>query len=89
MREVQREPSLALDGGEDGLRFYRAILTRWLPLLASGGFCAVEVGDGQAQAVAQQMENAGLERVVLLRDYGGIQRGVAGFRPKEETEGAR
>lgn len=89
MREVQREPSLALDGGEDGLRFYRAILTRWLPLLASGGFCAVEVGAGQAQAVAQQMENAGLERVVLLRDYGGIQRVVAGFRPKEETEGAR
>lgn len=81
MREVRREPAMALDGGGDGLCFYRAILARWLPLLSPGGFCAVEVGVSQAEDVAELMRRAGLERREIVRDYGGIQRVVAGFLP--------
>lgn len=81
MREVRREPAMALDGGGDGLCFYRAILARWLPLLSPGGFCAVEVGLSQAEDVAELMRRAGLERREIVRDYGGIQRVVAGFLP--------
>lgn len=47
-REVRREPSMALDGGADGLDFYRAILKRWLRFLRPGGMIAVECGLGQA-----------------------------------------
>lgn len=81
MREVQREPRLALDGGEDGLRFYRAIVRDWVGKLAPGGFCAVEVGIGQAEPVAALFRGAGLENVETRRDLGGVNRVVLGVRP--------
>lgn len=46
MREVRREPRMALDGG-DGLVFYRVIARVWAAKLCPGGFCAVEVGAGR------------------------------------------
>ena len=45
------EPHLALDGGEDGLDFYRAISEKWKAALAPGGRLYFEVGIGQADAV--------------------------------------
>lgn len=59
MREVRREPRMALDGG-DGLVFYRVIARVWAAKLCPGGFCAVEVGAGQAAAVAALFEEVGL-----------------------------
>ncbi len=79
-REVRREPRMALDGG-DGLRFYRVIADAWLPKLVPGGFVAVEVGIGQAEAVAELFAQAGLKDVGILPDYAGIGRVVLGFRP--------
>lgn len=81
-REVQREPRMALDGG-DGLRFYRAIAKDWVPKLAPGGLAAVEVGMGQAEAVAALFANAGLGDVRIVPDYAGIGRVVLGVRPAE------
>ena len=81
MREVRREPVMALDGGEDGLRFYKSIAADWIPKLYPGGFCAVEVGIGQAAAVAALFEQAGLTRLEIYRDLAGIDRVVAGFLP--------
>lgn len=78
MREVRHEPRMALNGG-DGLKFYRSILSSWTNKLRSGGFCAVEVGIGQASAVAAMMEAAGLRDVDIRRDYGEIERVVAGM----------
>ena len=78
-REVQREPRMALDGG-DGLVFYRALAASWLDKLRAGGFCAVEVGCGQAAAVAALWEKAGLVRLEILRDLGGVERVVIGWR---------
>lgn len=75
-REVQHEPSMALDGGEDGLRFYRVIAERWTKLLCSGGFVAVEIGIGQESDVMHLFESAGLTDIGFLRDYSDIPRVV-------------
>lgn len=79
MREVQHEPRMALDGG-DGLQFYRAIARDWILKLCSGGFCAVEVGQGQADEVAALWREAGLHAIEVFRDYGGIDLVVMGYR---------
>ena len=80
MPEVRREPRMALDGG-DGLRFYREIARIWVSRLRPGGFCAVEVGVGQAADVAALFRAAGLDAITVRRDLDGIERVVAGFRP--------
>lgn len=77
MREVQREPRMALDGDADGLTFYRAIAERWLPKLRDGGVCAVEVGIGQAAQVAALFAAAGLADIRIIRDLGGVERVVS------------
>lgn len=80
MREVQREPRMALDGDADGLKFYRAIVQNWCPKLRDGGFCAVEVGIGQAQDVAALFTAVGLSDVGVIRDLGGVERVVFGTK---------
>lgn len=80
-REVLREPTMALDGAEDGLRFYRAIAQMWTAKLAPGGFCAVEVGFDQAPAVMKLFREAGLERLRAVPDLAGIDRVVLGYAP--------
>jgi len=71
-REVQQEPALALDGGEDGLDFYRGIAKHWLPRLAPGGMLAMECGEGQADTIAAIF---GCE-TEILRDFNEIARVV-------------
>ena len=78
MREVQHEPTMALDGSADGLQFYRAIATEWVPHLKSGGLCAVEIGFDQAQSVATIFEKAGLLHVQIFHDYADLPRVVIG-----------
>ncbi len=80
MREVQNEPSMALDGGEDGLRFYRAICTHWVPKLKAGGLCAVEIGFDQGEQVYHLFGKSGLEACRIIKDYGGNDRVVLGYR---------
>ena len=79
--EVQKEPRSALDGGEDGLLFYRAIAKLWIPRILPGGVCAVEIGEGQGEAVSALFRRAGLREISVLRDFNGLERVVAGFRP--------
>lgn len=83
MREVQHEPRLALDGGADGLTFYRAILTAWAPKLKAGGLLAVEIGFDQGEAVNRLFGEAGLCNTRVIKDYGGNNRLVLGYRAKE------
>lgn len=78
--EVQSEPQSALDGGTDGLLFYRAIASLWLPRLKRGGTTAVEVGEGQAAEVAALFESAGLGQMEILTDFNSIERVVSGIR---------
>lgn len=77
-REVQREPRMALDGAEDGYRFYRAIAEQWLPKLSPDGFVAVEVGIGQAQTVAELFRQHGMTHTTVHPDFSGIDRVVIG-----------
>ena len=79
--EVQKEPSLALDGGEDGLLFYRAIATLWAPLVRPGGVVAVEIGETQGAAVAELFAQAGLEDIQVAQDWSGLDRVVSGRSP--------
>ncbi len=78
--EVQREPALALDGGEDGLDFYRAIAWHWVPLLRPGGLLALEIGETQAQAVWRLLESQGLEELRVYKDWAGLDRALVGAR---------
>lgn len=70
------EPILALDGGGDGLYYYRR-LTDNLPL-KSGGFIAVEIGYDQGEEVKNLFENAGLIDVQIYKDLSGLDRVVIG-----------
>ena len=77
MPEVARfEPPLALDGGMDGLVAYRAIAASLGGLLAPGGTVLFEVGAGQATAVAELLDVAGLTPGPPWKDLGGVARVV-------------
>ena len=76
-KEVLREPACALDGGEDGLVFYRAISDRWLPLVKPGGLLIVECGEDQAEDVKSIFAAASDGEVYTLDDFAGIHRAVA------------
>lgn len=68
------EPVAALDGGEDGLRYYRDILNPSAGYLKDGGCLLVETGAGQAQAVLEIAEATGLRCEAVIKDYAGIER---------------
>ena len=74
------EPRLALDGGPDGLAFYRRIVSEAPELLAPQGVLAVEVGAGEAEDVARLFASAGFTAVETTRDLARIERVVAGRR---------
>lgn len=75
-KEVLSEPRMALDGGSDGLMFYRAIAENWAKFLCRGGYLCVEVGIGQALAVADMFKASGLDNIEVIRDLSGIDRVV-------------
>lgn len=72
------EPHLALDGGEDGLDFYRAIVEKWTDALVPGGRLYFEVGIGQADSVLRIMRARGYGDIQIVKDPGGIPRVVFG-----------
>ncbi len=72
------EPHLALDGGEDGLDFYRAISEKWKAALAPGGRLYFEVGIGQADSVLRIMRAQGFGDIQIVKDLHDIPRVVFG-----------
>ena len=72
------EPHLALDGGADGLDFYRAICEKWTSALAPGGRLYFEVGAGQADAVLRIMRTQGFGDIQVVKDHHEIPRVVYG-----------
>jgi release factor glutamine methyltransferase len=77
-KEVRNyEPVIALDGGEDGLVFYRRLVSQAPPFLREGGWLLLEVGQGQAERVAEQIrENGTFLEPQILPDLAGIERVV-------------
>jgi release factor glutamine methyltransferase len=72
------EPALALFAGADGLDCYRALIPAAKGLLKNSGTLLVEVGVGQAAAVAELFAVAGYAEIFTNRDLAGIERVVAG-----------
>jgi release factor glutamine methyltransferase len=68
------EPLTALDGGEDGLRFFREIAQGASGFLISGGWLLLEMGQGQAAQVAAILQEQGFMHMDLIPDYAGIKR---------------
>ena len=72
------EPRMALDGGKDGLDFYRSIAFRWKKLLRASGHLVFEVGETQAEQVMHILRLAGFRGIGSEKDTAGIQRVVYG-----------
>ena len=72
------EPHMALDGGEDGLDYYRAIAGKWKSALRLGGTLIFEVGLGQSSAVEDILSRSGYEDIKVLPDTQNILRVVEG-----------
>lgn len=82
-REVRQEPAMALDGGTDGLDFYRSVCRLWRDVLHTGSRLAFEVGIGQADDVLRLMRSEGFGELEILPDPAGIPRVVTGLRYRE------
>jgi len=80
------EPHLALDGGADGLVFYRRITSIAPVLLTSGGCLLYEVGHTQAQTVSALMEND-FKNIEIIRDLCGIERVIYGIIMQKTPNG--
>lgn len=76
------EPKIALDGGQDGLDFYRRIVKESEDYLKPKGLLAFEVGFDQAQEVKKIME-ASYEDIKVIKDLAGIERVVTGILSKQ------
>lgn len=75
--EVEFEPAMALDGGEDGLDFYRHIAKAYRPLTKPGGWLVMEFGWQQWEPVKALLEAAGWQDVQRILDAEGRDRGAA------------
>ena len=72
------EPSLALDGGSDGLAFYRAVCENYTHLIAEGGYLCFEFGLGQHVAVSMLLQEYGYTDITLRKDLRGVVRAARG-----------
>lgn len=81
------EPREALDGGEDGLMFYRAVAEKWRAVLKPGGTVMFECGEDQSAAVREILADRGFTDMETVKDTRGIERVVTGKLQTEEKEG--
>lgn len=82
--QVRWDPVMSLDGGGDGLQFYRRIAKEAPSVLSQHGWLLLEHGDEQQQAVCHILEKQGFEICVRIPDYGRRDRGVLA-RMKEDA----
>ena len=77
--EVQKEPRLALDGGIDGLYFYRRIVKDAYYFLKDNGLLIFEIGFSQKDALEDIFNSSGLFKVLrIVKDYNSIDRVIVG-----------
>ena len=79
--EVLREPSLALDGGADGMDFYRRISDECLRILRPDGILLLELGYGESDAVSSLLAAAGFTGITVRKDFSGIARMMLAVSP--------
>ncbi len=81
--EVKMEPIMALDGGTDGLDFYRVIAAESARFLNPGGILLLEIGIGQDESVPALLKQNGFIGVYVLPDFNGIPRIVEACLPED------
>ena len=81
MPETAREPAMALDGGADGLVFYRCLTGPWQQALRPGGWLVLEIGYEQRQAVLDLGTHNGWVNGSCRQDYGGNDRAILLQKP--------
>lgn len=80
MDDVKKyEPHVALDGGDDGLIFYRRIIKESKYVLKENGVLAFEIGHDQGEDVSELMKEAGFSNIKLLKDLAGLDRVLLGY----------
>ncbi len=77
----EHEPMMALDGTEDGLKFYRQIAKKAGTWLKPGGVIYLEIGYDQGEAVSGLLREAGFDKVRVVKDLPGKDRVVCGIWP--------
>ena len=82
MPETAREPAMALDGGADGLVFYRCLTGPWKQILRPGGWLVLEIGYEQREAVLALGADNGWVNGSCRQDYGGNDRAVLLQKPR-------
>ena len=80
------EPRMALHGGEDGLKFYRAISENYAKALKPGGYLCFEFGDGQGNDVCAILESNGYTILERVNDYNDRERAVIARYDRKEEE---
>jgi release factor glutamine methyltransferase len=76
--EVQKEPVIALDGGIDGLDFYKKIIKEGFKYISCGGYLAFEIGYGQSFEIKKLMAENGYVDIRMVKDLRGINRVLIG-----------
>lgn len=74
---VKEEPRIALDGGQDGLDFYKKIIRECAPYIKNNGHLIMEIGYGQSHKIKKILEQAGnFADIEIIKDISGIDRVV-------------
>lgn len=76
----EHEPRMALDGGDDGLDVYRALLLDAVMVLKAGGGVFFEIGDEQGAAMRDMLNEFGFAEVAIIKDYAGKDRFATGVQ---------
>ena len=79
-KNIQFEPLCALDGGTDGLDFYRKIVKNWVSKLKAGGILAFELGIFQYNEVSNNMVKNNFKDIEIIKDFSNIERVIIGTK---------
>ena len=82
-RELSFEPQNALDGGPDGLDFYRIIIAQAADHLNAGGMLMFEMGAGQRETIEYLLLKAEFSDITVTKDYAGIERIIHCFKEEK------